>query len=523
MRASLRYVPAVIALLVIGAAIATYLYVGKLGPQARDRVIQALAERFDAQIDLKSFHLTFFPEPKLVCDGVAIRHKNWNDPDPLIYVRRLTANAGFATLAGGANTVDLVRMEGLVVHLPARGRSTAQPAATEPAAEAGHDTTRFRFLIQTIIADGAILEVEPKIPGKLPLHFDIQELTLRSVGPGQPMSFKTTVTNVKPPGLIDSTGEFGPWQRDDPRTTAVSGSYTFQNADLSVFKGISGTLSSDGSYQGMLQRIEVDGTTDTPAFALKRGRAPVHLITSFHSIVNGIDGDTILDPVDARFLHSEFLCQGKIIHQPGPNGKTVSLDAVTRRGRIEDILRLVIGGNQPALTGAVNFRTKITIPPGPQEVLDKLKLDGEFGIVSAKFTSAGVSQRLDALSQRALGIPKKDEQESGQTVASDFKGRFRLANGVASFSQLSFSIPGALINLAGTYGVRSQQVDMQGAFRMQATLSQTQSGIKHWLLKPFDLLFAKRGAGFLLPIKITGTKDHPEFAVNLFHHEIVIH
>ncbi len=366
MRASRRYALAVIALLVIGAVIATYLYVRKLGPQARDRVIQALAERFDAQIDLGSFHLTFFPKPKLVCEGVSIRHQNWNDPYPLIYIRRLTANTGFATLAGGANTVGLVRMEGLVVHLPARGRSTVQPVSPEqPAAKAGHDTTHFRFLIQTIIADGAILEVEPKIPGKLPLHFDIQELTLRSVGPGQPMSFKTTVTNAKPPGLIDSTGEFGPWQRDDPRSTAVSGSYTFQNADLSVFKGISGTLSSDGSYQGVLQHIEVDGTTDTPRFALKRGGEPVHLITSFHSIVNGTDGDTILDPVDARFLRSEFLCKGKIVHQPGPNGKTVSLDAVTKRGRIEDILRLVIGDKQPALTGAVNFKTKITIPPGP--------------------------------------------------------------------------------------------------------------------------------------------------------------
>ena len=64
---------------------------------------------------------------------------------------------------------------------------------------------------------------------------------------------------------------------------------------------------------------------------------------------------------------------------------------------------------------------------------------------------------------------------------------------------------------------------MQGTFRMKATLSQTQSGMKHWLLKPFDPFFRKEGAGFVLPIKITGTKDHPQFAAVIFHRERSIH
>src|SRR5581483_2164509 len=233
------------------------------------------------------------------------------------------------------------------------------------------------FLIQTIIADGTQLEIEPKIEGKDPLLFDIQKLTLHDVGPRRPLAFNAVLTNAKPPGMIYSQGNFGPWQRDDPRSTAVSGSYKFQDADLGVFKGIGGILSSVGQYQGVLQQINVEGTTDTPNFALKRGGQPVHLTTKFHSVVNGTDGDTILDPVDARFLNSEFICRGGVVHRQGEPGKTVDLDAVAPHARMEDILRLVVGGS-PVLTGAVNFKTKILIPPGHEDVMDKLHLNGTF-------------------------------------------------------------------------------------------------------------------------------------------------
>jgi hypothetical protein len=39
------------------------------------------------------------------------------------------------------------------------------------------------------------------------------------------------------------------------------------------------------------------------------------------------------------------------------------------------------------------------------------------------------------------------------------------------------------------------------------------TGVKSWLLKPFDSLFRKRGAGTRVAIKIEGTKDDPKFGV----------
>ena len=510
------------------------------GPQARERIIQALEDRFDADVDLKSLQISVYPRPKAVGQGLSIRHKGWPDAHPLIYIRRFVAETDYDTLIAKKDHVDLVRLEGLEIHVPSRGRSsliqrTEQDHQVE-SSEPGNDTTRLRFRIEKIVADGTLLEIEPKVEGKQPLsaaeresavQFDIKKLTLRSVGPGQPMTFSARLTNAKPPGLIDSRGSFGPWQKDDPRATPVSGNYTFRHADLGVFKGIRGILSSTGNYHGVLQHIEVDGTTDTPEFVLKRGGNPVHLTTKFHSVVNGTDGDTILDPVDARFLRSEFICRGGIVHYPGPKGKTVSLDAVATDARIEDILHLVLGTGKPALLGAVNFRSKILIRPGREEILDKLKLDGQFTLSSAQFTSAKVEQRLKALSDRARGISKKEEEDeppdSPDTVASDFDGRFRLERGQISFSSLKFSAPGAAIMLTGSYNMRSQDVNMKGTFRMQATLSDTQSGIKSWVLKPFDRFFEKEGAGFQVPITVTGSADHPEIGAEIFHNHVTIH
>jgi hypothetical protein len=58
---------------------------------------------------------------------------------------------------------------------------------------------------------------------------------------------------------------------------------------------------------------------------------------------------------------------------------------------------------------------------------------------------------------------------------------------------------------------------------MQATLSDTQSGIKHWVLKPFDRFFEKDGAGFEVPITITGTREHPDIGTEIFHKHVTIH
>ncbi len=80
------------------------------------------------------------------------------------------------------------------------------------------------------------------------------------------MSFEAAVTNPIPRGLVKSTGTFGPWNREDPGGTPLTGRYTFDNADLSTIKGIGGILTSTGTFGGQLDRIGVSGETRTPDF-----------------------------------------------------------------------------------------------------------------------------------------------------------------------------------------------------------------------------------------------------------------
>ena len=83
-----------------------------------------------------------------------------------------------------------------------------------------------------------------------------------------------------------------------------------------------------------------------------------------------------------------------------------------------------------------------------------------------------------------------------------------------TFRSLAFAIPGAAVNIGGSFDAGSSQLDFHGALMLDAKLSQTQSGWKRWLLKPVDPFFSKRGAGTFLHIKIVGTSKDPQFGLD---------
>ena len=51
----------------------------------------------------------------------------------------------------------------------------------------------------------------------------MHELQLQSVGLNQSMPFQSKLTNAVPPGEIDTSGAFGPWDADDPGGTPLNG------------------------------------------------------------------------------------------------------------------------------------------------------------------------------------------------------------------------------------------------------------------------------------------------------------
>jgi hypothetical protein len=507
--------PFLLGAVLVAGAVATFVISNRLGPVFRERVIEALRQRYQSEVELKSLELHLWPRIHATGEGLTLRLHGRTDIPPMVEVRRFTIDTGLRDVWSGPKRVRRLRLEGLRITV-ARGMGRPRGAFDSKSGDSKSGNSKSgvpSFVIDEVIADGTVLEIIPKKQGKDPLVFELYKLALRSAGMGQPMSFRATMNNAKPPGLIDTSGQFGPWRSDDPIQTPVSGEYTFRNANLAVFRGISGTLASDGKFEGALDHIETRGTTDVPNFTVRTSGHPVHLKTEFHAVVDGGDGDTLLQPVNAHFLRSRIVAKGGAIGTRGAPGKDVALYLIMSGDRLEDLLRLAIKADKPFMTGTLNLKTKFDLPPGDVDIIDKLALDGQFAVTDAKFMNATVQGKIDALSHRARGEKKNDESE--EEVVSDLQGLFTLKNSVMMFSTLSFGVPGALIHLAGSYGLSDETMDFHGTLRLQAKLSQTMTGFKSLLLKAADPFFKKEGAGAVLPIKITGTRQNPSFGLEL--------
>ena len=325
------------------------------------------------------------------------------------------------------------------------------------------------------------------------------------------MKYDAALTNAKPPGEILSKGTFGPWAAEEPGDTPVSGEYDFRDADLSVFKGIAGTLASTGDFDGSLSSLSVHGRARVPNFNLTISGNKVPLSTRFEVLVDGTNGDTILKPVTGTIGTTPFTTNGGVIKHDSDPRRTTTLDVTIPSGNLQDLLTLAMKG-RPFMAGTIFLQTKIEIPPLTTKVRSKLLLDGRFDLSKAVFLQSKIQDRIDSLSRRAQGQPNSKEIDE---VISGMAGSFKLEDEVMTFRALSFAVPGAGVDLAGNYNLKTDALDFHGALKLEAKISETMSGWKRWALKPVDPFFSKKGAGTLLHIKIEGSAKEPKFGLDL--------
>lgn len=488
----------------VGAAIViAFAFRASLNGWAREQVISNLRDSFASDLEFSALNVSLLPHAHLDAKNVILRYHGRKDLAPLIEIKAFSADSSvFGFLR---RHVGQVRVDGLRIHVPPRSE---RPAGTKP------DKPRSSgIVIDHLSANNAMVEITPSEAGKQPLEFDIHQLTMRSVARDRPAPFQATLTNARPPGEIAVQGQFGPWNIDEPSQTPLTAGYTLVHADLGVFRGISGALSSKGKFNGVLDHIEVYGETETPDFTLKISGHPVSLRTQFHAIVDGTNGDTLLTPVNAEFGRSKVEANGGVVRASG-RGRDVSLNATVTNGRLEDMLRLAVKG-QKFMTGRVGFQTKLDLPPGDADVADRLRLDGEFGVTSARFTQLNVEEKVKDLSRRAQGEP---ENPAAGSDVSNLRGRFKLRDGVINFSNLAFSVAGAALLLNGSYGLHDERLDFHGTVKLEAKLSQTTTGLKSFLLKAVDPFFKKKkGVGSEVPIRITGTRSNPSYGIDFRH------
>jgi hypothetical protein len=499
--------------LIVGAALAVaaivftaIVFLALHWPFRRAAVLKQLEDASLTRVDAGAFHNTYFPRPGCVLEHVTFQHNPKAGTPPLITVEKMRIEGSFSGLFN--KHMKLIRAEGM--HLVTPPRDTGEHFQTPQ---------RSAVVIDELIADGTVLEVSREA-NRPSLKFSFHSFDLSNIGSIGPASFRAKFSNPEPPGEITTSGKFGPWTADDVGKTAVSGEYWFQQADLGVFRGIAGLLSSSGKFSGVIDHIDVEGQTDIPNFSVTSSSHQVQLQTQFHAVVNGENGDTFLQQVTATFWKTTVSSQGSVAGRAGQPGKTASVELATNDGRIQDILLLFARSQRAPMSGHTSFHAKVSIPPGARPFLEKVELQGGFGINAGTFTNSTTQEGVNHLSEGALFNEMDHHQaekneDDPETVLSDLKGHVVLKDGTARFSNLSFGVPGASAQMQGTYSLMTQKIDLHGTLKTESKPSNTTTGVKALILKVLNPFFKKKAAGYVMPVKITGTYEHPLFGLDL--------
>jgi hypothetical protein len=518
----LRVAGIVVLVIAVAAGIAAEYIVRHAAPLLRAAVIDTLSAKCHSPVELDSLKVSLVQGIEVHGAGLRIRYlagpsqpyleqvraaQNHQPIPPMLSVDSFRFDFSLDDLKRRQARIARVEMQGVTLHIPPHSTAGAfQPDVPEPQPT----KPRFSFRIGRIECRDMELYLETDKPNKDAVRFDIHSLDLTDIGAGQPLTFAADVVNPYPRGDVRASGHLGPWQGHDPRSTPIDGQFRFDHADLDTIKGIGGMLTATGTFTGQLGRLEVDASNDVPDFSIDISGHPEHLTANVHATVDGTTGDTYLDQIHATLGSSNFATQGKVVraHMPdNTEGHDISLAVQMPHGRIEDLLALSMKTVPPVMRGAVAMQARLHIPPGKGRVAEKIQLGGNLTIQGVEFTDATFQDRVDGLSMRAQGKPR-DVKLAGSDrkaeVASQMAVQFSLGHQLMTVPQLRYEIPGANIAMDGVYSLDGNLFEFKGHVQTQATASQMVTGWRSMLLKPFDPLLKKNGAGVELPIVVTG-------------------
>ena len=473
----------------------------------RERLRGALSERFESTVEFSGFRLVLLPRPTAVLTGLNLLYHDRKDVPPLIRVARVSISMQWRGFFARPFRITRLALQGLQITFPPR--QTSSPPEQNRDGLKAHST--YPIEIERILADDAQIVLLRADVRKTPLVFNLHHLALESVSLGRPAHFEATLTNAVPRGEIYARGVFGPWESQTPRETPIDASYRFDQADLSTINGLRGILSSSGTFSGPLDYLDVQGTTITPNFTLRRVANPMELQTVFAATVDGTNGNTYLHSVRAQFLRSSVSVKGEIADRYADiPGRTIDLDVASDGARAEDLIHLAVSTTRPVLKGPVKFRAKIRIPEEDRDLGDRLVISAQFSVAQGHFMNPEVQDKVDLLSRKAQGEPKNTDiaEVPSQLVAS-----LNCREALLSFPEIRFLVPGARLELAGTYSLGTGNLDFQGNLLLDAKLSQTTTGPKSIFLKAIDPFFRGEHGGARIPVMIGGTQAQPRFGL----------
>lgn len=477
----------------------------------RYRQVEPLLQQVLAsQIKITHYRRAYFPHPGFYADGITLRRNSAPDLPPVGSARHVVVLGRWIDLLTLHRNVHLVYIEGLHIVIPPVG-SRANKEDFPPGSSAdfaGPDTN-----VQQLNVQDATLDIM-RVDGSR-YRFPIHQVIIRNLRKGLAVPYFIDMQTAQPEGHLRATGSFGPLLGGQLANTPLSGSYTFAPVNLGSIPGLAGTLSASGHFHGPLAGVQVDAQGGIADFAVGKGR-PTHVTADAEGTVNGLNGDIAMESIHARAGDTTVLARGEIAGQL----KVVNVDLSVVHGRAQDILRPFVP-REPPIVGAVQLHGHALLAPAQNKAtfFERLRVRGAFDVPAERLTSAAAEQKLSAFSNRARGLkPAKSEASDPPDVLSGLGGGVSIRDGIAHFERLHFHMPGASVDLHGTFSLVDHSVHLLGDLRMDSDISHATTGFMSLLLKPLAPFFRKNNAGAVVPIAITGSGGQYKVSSNLLHH-----
>ena len=479
-------------------------------PRMREELERWLSLRLNSDVQLDTLDVQLRPTLRVEGTNLVLRLKGRPDLPPFISIKRISGTGGFTRLR--AKRLTEVRLEGVEITVPPGRkadleslRQAGRPAAAVPA---GSETVpEPPFVIERLVASSARLVVMARDPDRDSQEWDIRDLVMEPFSLDAAAPFSATVDTPLPQDRAMVTGTVGPFPRGDFDQLPIVAEYTFAG-DAGSVPGLDGRLEATGAILGTLERLATNGTVTSAAIGVRGtngGRVP--MTAAFEAVLDGTNGDLVLTKVATTLAESTFETSGRVLRVKGGGGRHISLAVKTpERAEVADVLRLLIDGARPPLSGRLSLDVTLDLPPGPAEVIARIAVAGTFRLTRARFANADVQGKVDDLSRRGQGKPS---DVTIVKVPYDMRGRVRLRRQQLALSSVVFTAPGASIAASGTYGLASERLLFRGVATLEAAISRTQTGARRYLLRPLDPLFSRRGAGTRLVVDVRGTKTVP--------------
>lgn len=493
-----------------------FYFISENWPYRYRKIKPLLEEDLISQVEIRSYHRIYFPNPGFVAVGVTLRRKSALNLPPLGHAEMMVVQGRWSDLLLLRRRVQSVEVNGLHIIVPPIG-SQANHANFPPGS--GSDFTGPDTAIEMFKIRNSVLEIM-KNDGER-LIFPVRELDLAHFEKNKAINYSVDMQNAIPSGRIQSRGTFGPLNPIQIGATPVSGTFNFNSVNLHDVGNIAGILAAVGEFHGPLGALEAQADTVTPNFSVDDGTS-TRVAGSIRCTVNGIDGDLAIHDIEAHTGTTTIHAIGTIEGSP----KSTNLDIDVKGGRAEDVLRPFIRHEVP-ITGSVSLRGHAYLEPdgNSRGFLQRLHFTGAFDVPAERVTDHKTQINLTAFSHRAQS--KKDSdvrignsyEPSSATMdaLSSLKGSAQIQDGIASSKHVAFQIAGAQADLRGTFSFHTRVVHLVGNLRMESDISHTTTGFKSFLLKPLAPFFKKKQAGALVPIAVTGVPGHYQVTQDLTH------